>query len=109
MTEAQPSEPPARPDALSQAISDDRAAQIVRNCHRAMPSNGRLILVDYVLRPGGEPDFGKFVDLVMLALNAGGRERTEAEFRELFATAGFELTQIVRTATPKSVIEGVRR
>jgi hypothetical protein len=87
---------------------DDRAVQILRNCHHVMPSQARLILVEYVLRPGDEPDFGKFVDLEMLVLNAGGRERTEPEFRDLFAKAGFELTQIVRTATPKSVIEGVR-
>jgi predicted O-methyltransferase YrrM len=87
---------------------DDRAVQILRNCHRVMPPKARLILVEYVLEPGDEPDFGKFVDLEMLVLNAGGRERTEPEFRDLLAMAGFELTQIARTATPKSVIEGVR-
>jgi SAM-dependent methyltransferase len=87
---------------------DDRALQILRNCHRVMRPKTRLILVDYVLRPGDERDFGKFVDLEMLVLNAGGRERTEPEFRDLLAKAGFELTQIVPTATPKSVIESVR-
>ena len=68
----------------------------------------RLILVDYVLRPGDEWDFGKFVDLEMLVLSAGGRERAEPEFRDLLTKTGFELTRIVPTATPKSVIEGVR-
>jgi len=87
---------------------DDRAVQILRNCHQVMDPKARLVLVEYVLRPGDESDFGKFVDLEMLVLNAGGRERTEPEFRDLFAKAGFELTRIVRTATPKSVIEGVR-
>jgi len=87
---------------------DDRALQILRNCHRVMPRKTRLILVDYVLRPGDEPDFGKFVDLEMLVLTAGGRERAEPDFRDLLAKAGFELTQIVPTATPKSVIESVK-
>ncbi len=87
---------------------DDRALQILRNCHRVMRPKTRVILVDYVLRPGDQPDFGKFVDLEMLVLNAGGRERAEPEFRDLLTKAGFELTQIVPTATPKSVIEGVR-
>ena len=44
----------------------------------------------------------------MLVLNSGGRERTELEFRDLLAKAGFRLTQIVPTATPKSVIEAVK-
>jgi SAM-dependent methyltransferase len=87
---------------------DDRAVQILRNCHRAMRPGARLILVERVLRSGDELDFAKLVDLEMLVLTAGGRERGEAEFRDLYAKAGFELTQIVRTAMPKSVIEGIR-
>jgi SAM-dependent methyltransferase len=85
-----------------------RAGQILRNCHRAMRPGARLILVERVLRSGDEPDYAKLVDLEMLVLTAGGRERTEAEFRELYTKAGFELTKIVPMATPKSVIEGVR-
>ena len=38
----------------------------------------------------------------------GGRERTAEEFRALLDRAGFELTRIVPTGTPESVIEGVR-
>lgn len=87
---------------------DERALQILRNCHRVMRPKTRLLLVDYVLRSGDDRDFGKFVDLEMLVLNAGGRERTEPEFRDLLANGGFELTRIVSTATPKSVIEGLR-
>ena len=86
----------------------DRALQILRNCHRAMRASSRLIVVDCVLQPGDEPDPGKFIDLNMLVMTTGGRERCEPEFRDLFAKAGFELTRIVPTATPKSVIEGVR-
>lgn len=73
-----------------------------------MRPKAKLILIDYVLRPGDERDFGKFVDLGMLVLNAGRRERAEPGFRDLLAKAGFELTRIVPTATPKSVIESVR-
>jgi predicted O-methyltransferase YrrM len=87
---------------------DDRALQILRNCQRVMRPKSTLLLVDFVLRPGDERDFGKFADLEMLVLNAGGRERTEPEFRDLLAKAGLHLTQIVPTVTPKSVIEAVR-
>jgi len=36
-------------------------------------------------------------------------ERTEAEYRALYEQAGFELTRVVATQSPYSVIEGVRR
>ena len=57
------------------------------------------------LNPSGtQPDFGKLIDLEML-LMPGGRERTEEEFRALFERAGFNMTRIVPTKSPLSVIE----
>ena len=38
---------------------------------------------------------------------AEGLERTEAEYRRLFAAHGFRLNRVVPTATEISVIEGV--
>jgi hypothetical protein len=43
-----------------------------------------------------------------MMLSPGGLERTADEFRELFAAAGFELRRIIPTASPMSVIEGVK-
>ena len=60
-------------------------------------------------RAGDDPDIAKFFDLQMLVLTAGGRERTETEFRELYGEAGFDLTRVVATKNPVHVIEGVRR
>ena len=50
------------------------------------------------------PDLGKLIDLEMMMM-PGGRERSESEFRALFASAGFELTRVVPTRSPLSVIE----
>ncbi len=86
---------------------DERSLVILRNCHRAMAENGKLLLVEVVIPPGNEPSFGKIMDIEMMLL-PGGKERTEAEYRELFAGAGFRLTRIVPTASPASIIEGVR-
>jgi hypothetical protein len=86
---------------------DARALSILQNCHRAMPEKGRLLLVEIVIPAGNEPHFGKIQDLEML-LSPGGLERTESEYRALFAAAGFELTRIIPTASPMSVIEGVK-
>lgn len=84
---------------------DGRAGTILRNCRQAMAPDGRLLVVEIVIPDGNQESFGKLLDLEMLVL-PGGRERTEEEFRSLFAAAGFELTQVVPTRTPVSVIEG---
>lgn len=86
---------------------DARAIAILKNCHRAMPETGKLLLVEMVVPAGNEPHFGKIQDLEMM-LSPGGLERTEAEFRQLFAAAGFELTRIIPTESPMSIIEGVK-
>jgi hypothetical protein len=84
---------------------DERAGVILKNIRKAMNPGGRVILIESVVLPGSnQPDFGKIIDLEML-LMPGGRERTEQEFRDLFARAGFELTRILPTRSPLSVIE----
>src|SRR5260370_1097087 len=87
--------------------NDDQSVAILKNCHRALPENGKLILVEAVVPASNEPHFSKFIDLNMLVMT-GGRERTEEEFRALYKTAGFRLTRVVPTDSPFSVIEGAR-
>ncbi len=86
---------------------DERSNTILRNCHRAMTENGKLLLVEAVVPRGSEPHFSKFIDLNMLVMT-GGRERTENEYRMLLETSGFKLTSIIPTESPMSVIEGER-
>lgn len=86
---------------------DERAVKILQCCHQAMEKQGRLLVVEPVIPPGNEPFVGKWVDLNMLVMTSGGRERTEAEYRELFKVAGFKLTQVFPTQSDVSVIEGV--
>jgi len=85
---------------------DQPALKILGNCREALQGrkNGKLLVVDSVIPQTPEPHFGKLLDLEML-LMPGGRERTEPEFRTLFAKAGFEITRIVPTSRPDSVIE----
>jgi hypothetical protein len=85
---------------------DARATTILKNCHRAMSGKGKLLLAEMVMPPGNEPNFGKWLDVGMLIFT-GGCERTEGEYRELLAGAGFRLTRIVPTPSPVSVIEAV--
>ena len=87
---------------------EEKCLTILRNCHRAMSPASKLLVIESVIPPGNEPFHGKFLDLVMLLI-PGGKERTENEYRTLFAQAGFELTRIVPTATEVSVVEGRKR
>ncbi|MGK7901839.1 MAG: methyltransferase [Hormoscilla sp.] len=87
---------------------DDRAIAILKNCYQAMGEQGRLLAIETVILPGNEPDPSKFMDISMLVLSGGGRERTEAEYGELLKAAGFKLTKIVPTASEVSVIEAVK-
>jgi hypothetical protein len=83
---------------------DARALQILGNIRKVMKPNGRVLLVESVITPGNGPDFGKLLDIEML-VSPGGKERTAAEYDELFARAGLKLRRIVPTKSPYSVIE----
>jgi O-methyltransferase domain/Dimerisation domain len=95
---------------LSQILhdwEDERSITILKNCHRAMAERGKLLVIETVIAPGSEPSFGKLFDLHMMVVT-GGRERTEAEYRALFARAGFQLTRVIPTQSVASVVEAVR-
>jgi hypothetical protein len=83
---------------------DEKAALILSNIRKVLPKDGRVILIEAVIPSGNEPGLGKILDLEMLVM-PGGKERTEQEFRALFDRAGFELTRIVPTPSPLSIVE----
>jgi SAM-dependent methyltransferase len=88
--------------------NNEDSASILRNCHRAMVDNGRLLLGEVVIPTGNEPFFGKIHDINLMIAAEGGGERTEAEFLKLFEMSGFKLTRIIPTQSLGSIVEGVR-
>lgn len=75
---------------------DEPATRILANCRAAMAGGGRVLLVETLLPATVEPALtAKLMDLDMLLL-CGGRQRTPAEFGELFRRAGLRLSRIVR-------------
>lgn len=84
---------------------DEKSITILKNVHRAMRADARLLVIEGVIPPGNDPCFGKLLDLTMLTI-PGGKERTESEYRSLFRAGGFELTRIVPTQAEVSVIVG---
>lgn len=86
---------------------DERSVAILCNVRKAMKTTDKLLVVEMVVPPPGEPHFAKLLDLEMIALTEQGRERTVEEFAELYRQAGFRLSRIVPTTSGLSVIEGL--
>ena len=83
--------------------SDAKAGTILAAVRRAMKPTARLVVIESIIPEGPEFNLGKWSDLhMMVAVN--GRERTEAEFRDLLLKAGFELETVVPTASPLNLL-----
>lgn len=99
--------PPADVYVLSSVLHDwpdETSAEILRTIGASAKEGARLVLFEIVVPEGDSPHFTKFVDLVMMAM-LGGRERTEAEWRDLLASAGFRFDRIVAGSGIHSAIE----
>jgi hypothetical protein len=79
---------------------------LLRRCRDAVPSTGRLLVIDAVVPPGNDPHPTKIVDLVMLGI-LRGRERTEAELAGVLEAAGFALGRVFVTHSMLAIAEAV--
>lgn len=86
--------------------NDEKARQILMNCRRAVPGDGALLLVEWVLSGPNEPSHGKLVDVTMLVMT-GGKERTPDEYGQLLSSAGFRLNRVVPTPAGVAVFEAL--
>lgn len=85
--------------------SDDHCRKILSLIREQLPPHGRVLVCEQILDPGPAPSPAKLLDIEMLAMTVGGRERTAAEFGDLFASAGFRLSRIVETGAPVCILE----
>jgi hypothetical protein len=87
---------------------DERAVAILESCRRAMAPDSRLLVVEEVITPGdGLSSYGKLSDLNML-VSPGGQERTEDEYRALYAAAGFAVRRVIPTRSRVSIMEALQ-
>jgi len=87
--------------------SDEQCKVILTNCHRAMKPESKLLIIEMIIPAGNGPSIAKLLDLEMLVIT-GGRERTEAEFNNLFVSSGFKLSRLIPTKEGVCIIEGIR-
>lgn len=89
--------------------SDEACVKILKNCRKAIPAKaGKVIIIDVVLQPDGKclfDDARYAFDLVMMVNTRGGKERTEPEWKKLFAEGGFPRYKIIKIPALQSIIE----
>ncbi|KAL6006610.1 hypothetical protein ACLOJK_032103 [Asimina triloba] len=89
--------------------SDEDCSRLLKNCYDALPDNGKVIVVEYILP--SVPDTSTTsrslfqLDLLMLAYCPGGKERTEQEYQKLAKGSGFAAIKKACTAYDMWVLE----
>jgi caffeic acid 3-O-methyltransferase len=73
--------------------SDEESILILKNCHKALPDTGKVIVIQSILpeTPDSTPAArdSYTMDIIIYVNFKGGKERTEQEYAELGAAAGF--------------------
>lgn len=89
---------------------DERAGAILASCRRAIPPEGRLLVVERIVPPrlgaSTEDQALACMDLHMLVQH-GARERTEAELRALLSGTGFRTIGVRPLRSTLAVVEAV--
>ena len=86
---------------------DDACLTILGHIRAGLAPGGRLLILEQVIPPGNAPAPGKLLDLNMLVMTEGGRERTPAAYAQLLERAGLRLAGIHPTPSPVAVVEAV--
>ncbi len=87
---------------------DEPAIAILKNCRAVLPDDGKILICEAVVPEGNQPSGAKMLDINMLVMCPGGKERTAVEFETLLVAADLKLTRIVRTAEEICVIEACK-
>jgi len=100
---------------------DEDCIKILKNCKKAIPETGKVIIIDLVLgtdqgddidkkkKKALDPTLGIVFDLLMIAHTSGGKERTEEEWKKILWEGGFGHYNIIDIPALQSVIEAFPR
>jgi hypothetical protein len=83
---------------------DDHVSRILRGLRRAALPDARVFVLTLLLAEGGGARPAKTADIGMMALFGGGRERTEAELRDLLAAAGWRVAGVMPTRVAAVIV-----
>ena len=93
--------------------SDDHCLKFLKNCYAALPDNGKVILAECILPVAPDSSLATKgvvnLDVIMLAYNPGGKERTEKEFEALAKGSGFKGFRVICSAFNTYAIEFLKK
>lgn len=79
--------------------SEEDSIRILKNCRKALPEKGKVIVVDFILpetpETGDAAQCVYHADVIMMLESPSGKERTEKEFERLSSLSGFSSFKVV--------------
>ncbi|KAI5064082.1 hypothetical protein GOP47_0020752 [Adiantum capillus-veneris] len=90
--------------------SDEDCIKILKNCYKALPTYGKVIIMDAILEDG-KPQKGSFsnlrvtLDMVMMAHTTYGKERTRDEWEHILYASNFCDLRFHEIPSPQCIIE----
>lgn len=86
---------------------DEDCVRILGRCREAVEAGSKLLVIEMVLPDDLSPHPGFMMDINMMVLNHGGRERTSAEYGALLEEAGYTQERTIPTPSPASIVEAI--
>lgn len=85
--------------------NDEECVRILKAIRHTAQPDSRLLVIEADVGDGDAPNWGKLLDVIMMTLFAG-RQRTGAEFKELFQASGYRLIEAVSTPDGSRIFVG---
>ncbi|KAL1830382.1 hypothetical protein ACET3Z_000033 [Daucus carota] len=91
--------------------SDEHCLKLLKNCYNALPESGKVVIVESVVpeytNAGSSSELRNTLsaDLIMLAINPGGKERSIKEFEALAKESGFAAVELICSVSVYNVLE----
>jgi caffeic acid 3-O-methyltransferase len=91
---------------------DGACITLLKNCFKALPKHGKVIIVEYILTedidPSTKSSLADTMNLVMLGLFSEAKERTTLEYKGLLKAAGFSRCQFIQRPNSMDLIVGFK-
>jgi hypothetical protein len=84
--------------------ADEESVAVLKAIRRAAPAHAKLLVIETIVPDDPGPDWSKVLDMIMLTL-FGSLQRTQQEYEELLAQAGFVLEREIDTGAGISILE----
>ncbi|KAK1351804.1 O-methyltransferase COMT-type [Heracleum sosnowskyi] len=99
------------PEIRGGAQHDEQCLKLLKNCCKALPEFGKVVVVESVVpeytNTGSSLKLSNVmdIDMVMIVINPGGKDRSLKEFEALAKEFGFAAFELICSAAVYSVLE----